>query len=103
MNRPPGYYKDERGREYYWDGRTRSYIPDNSYDRFRRDLDRAGIVVVLTSVVLIVGGIVLIPVTIFLIWAAYNRPEIINFITLLALIGGLMYLEVSSNLVDWTP
>ena len=28
ISKPPGYYKDERGREYYWDGQHRSYIPN---------------------------------------------------------------------------
>jgi hypothetical protein len=37
-NRRPGYYRDERGREYYWDGQTRSYIPVNSYDQFNQDM-----------------------------------------------------------------
>jgi hypothetical protein len=37
VNRPPGYYKDEYGRDYYWDGQHRSYIPQNSYQQFKRD------------------------------------------------------------------
>ena len=30
ISKPPGYYKDERGREYYWDGQHRSYIPNEN-------------------------------------------------------------------------
>ncbi len=36
MNKPPGYYKDERGREYYWDGQHRSYIPETLGELNRR-------------------------------------------------------------------
>lgn len=41
MNIPPGYYRDEKGLEYYWDGQQRSYIPENPYRQFKADVDRA--------------------------------------------------------------
>ena len=36
MNKPPGYYRDERGREYYWDGQHRSYLPETLGELNRR-------------------------------------------------------------------
>lgn len=34
MQKKPGHYVDEQGHKYYWDGQTRSYIPDNSFGQF---------------------------------------------------------------------
>ena len=59
MNRPPGYYKDERGREYYWDGERRSYIPTNSYQEFNEDMAPVTNCLVMGAVISIVGMILL--------------------------------------------
>ena len=39
MHKPPGYYKDEKNREYYWDGERRSYILKSSWTRFNEDME----------------------------------------------------------------
>lgn len=40
MNKPPGHYRDEKGYLYYWDGTTRSYIPDDSFGRVMKGLEK---------------------------------------------------------------
>jgi hypothetical protein len=66
ISKPPGHYKDERGREYYWDGRQRSYIPKSSYDRMNEDLSRGPSQQQVKEfsqgcLIMIVGSVVLLP------------------------------------------
>ncbi len=96
MNKPPGHYKDEKGYEYYWDGRTRSYIPENSYQRFRRDLDRGANVVLWIYV-----GVLALPVIGFVVlligWGIWENLGILIFI-----IGILIAISLIWSLIEYS-
>jgi hypothetical protein len=87
MNKPPGHYRDEKGHEYYWDGQTRSYIPDDSFARLMQGLNRAfpifawGYVAIwiLPVVLLIVGYLI------------FVEPGFLLLI--LVIVGGILYLR----------
>ena len=58
MNKPPGYYRDEKGREYYWDGERRSYVPKSSMDWLNENSHAAiSMTVVLLVAVLFLWGV----------------------------------------------
>ena len=59
MNKPPGYYRDERGREYYWDGQHRSYIPETLGELNRRAGEGLESLIVLFFPAIITIGILL--------------------------------------------
>jgi uncharacterized membrane protein len=79
MNQPPGYYRDERGNEYYWDGQHRSYIPENPYQQFKSDVDRAAPWIV--GALALPGLLPVVSIVIFLvgvaIWAVLQSPVLI--------------------------
>lgn len=68
MNKPPGHYRDERGREYYWDGERRSYIPDNTLRDLMDNLNKVAIQTGVFLVFLIVG----IPIIVLLGYILYS-------------------------------
>ncbi len=74
ISKPTGYYKDERGREYYWDGRQRSYIPENPYRQFKSDMGRAApwVVVALSLPVIVPVVIVLVALLLWALWALFT-------------------------------
>lgn len=101
MHRPPGYYRDEKGREYYWDGQHRSYIPQTSWERINRDVDHAvrnldyvvfGVLKGLGLVIGIALGLILVG---FLIDTAFSSLS--NFLILVAVVAGLVFLVVRPN------
>ncbi len=69
-NKPPGHYRDERGYEYYWDGQRRSYIPNDSFGQFMRNMRPLGNSLVWGYAGAILLGFVLLLV--FFVMAAIN-------------------------------
>lgn len=68
INQPPGHYRDEQGREYYWDGERRHYLPDTSF----RDLLEVSNKVFLYMVGLGFALIIGIPLLALIGWGIYE-------------------------------
>ena len=89
MNRPSGYYRDERGREYYWDGQRRSYIPRSSYDRMNEDLAPLTNCLII-FVVIGIGGIVLLFVVALILeelFTAFSENPVGNILSLFVVVA----------------
>ncbi len=93
MNKPPGYYRDERGREYYWDGRQRSYIPHDSFGQFMTDMNKVTLGVVGFFVLILVAIVVIA----LLLWALLTVPALI----ILLLLAVPVVIFVANNQARW--
>ncbi len=93
MNKPPGYYRDERGREYYWDGRQRSYIPHDSFGQFMTDMNKVtlGVVGVAGMVFLVPVAIGLVFLTGWALWAVLQSPVALLIVFA---VGGIIFFQI---------
>ncbi len=93
MNKPPGHYRDERGNEYYWDGRQRSYIPHDSFGQFITVMNK------ITLGVLGVWNLILVAIVVIalLLWALLTVPALI----ILLLLAVPVVIFVANNQARW--
>lgn len=74
INQPPGHYRDEQGREYYWDGERRHYLPDTSFRDFMESMNY----VALYTIGLLIAVVIAIPIIALLIYGIYLFKDILG-------------------------
>lgn len=95
INKPPGHYRDEKGNEYYWDGRTRSYIPDNTIGRFLEGMNRATPVFVWGYV-----AVLAIPVLLLLVLFLFTQPALLLLIPIIGGCGLVLFIDNQRRQAD---